>query len=496
MRRNPRLFRLTASVALTALLAQAMPLAAVAQPAPPPLPTLPTPDQGRPELTQPDPPSRVGRLAFITGTVSFHNAGDTSWSAASLNYPVSSGNAFWTEPNATAQLEIADSRIALGGATEFDVTTLDPTGLQAVVAQGEAYLHLQHLAPDESWSIQTPRGLVRLGGQGHYEIVIGNTEQPTLVTVLDGEARIEGPNLTLQVSANQTATIAGTTAFQGSVGPIRQDAFLAANLQAEQPPAAPAASVPPQVLAMAGGSDLVDNGTWAATPDYGQVWYPPVESDWVPYREGHWAYVLPWGWTWIDDAPWGFAPFHYGRWIEIDGRWAWTPGVVAVAEPPVYAPALVGFIGLGAGIALGAAFAAGSIGWVPLGPREPFHPWYHASAAYVRDVNIAHATNVDPRMDRFVNRGAATAIPAVAMTGSRSVQGVARPVTEQEFAAARPISGALPIRPTAETAGVTPAVARHLDLPGGGARVAPGPVIRPSAAGFAHPGYPSAGFRP
>ena len=119
--------------------------------------------------------------------------------------------------------------------------------------------------------------------------------------------------------------------------------------------------------------------TGAPAPEYGQVWYPPVSPGWVPYRQGHWAYVAPWGWTWIDDAPWGFAPFHYGRWVQIGGRWAWTPGAVAVAEPPVYAPALVAFIGIGAGVALGAALASGSIGWVPLGPREPFRPWYHAS---------------------------------------------------------------------------------------------------------------------
>ena len=405
----------------------------------------------------------------MTGTVSFHNEGDTNWSAASLNYPVSSGNAFWTEPSAGAQLEIADSRIVLAGGTEFDVTTLDANGLQGVVPQGETYLHLRDLAPNEAWSIQTPRGLVRLSGQGRYEIVAGTTEQPTLVTVIDGAAQIDGPGVSLQVAAGQTATITGTDSFQGSVGPAVRDAFLTASLNAERPPPAPAAPIPPQVVAMAGGSDLVGTGSWAEAPEYGQVWYPPVAAGWVPYREGHWAYVAPWGWTWIDDAPWGFAPFHYGRWIEIGGRWAWTPGVVAVAGPPVYAPALVTFIGIGAGVALGAALASGSIGWVPLGPREPFRPWYHASPNYVRDVNITHVTNINTNVaiNNYVNRGAATSIPAAAMTGSRPVQGMARPVTAQEFAAARPIVGQQPLRPTAETAGVTPAVARRLDLPAG-----------------------------
>src|ERR1700754_4395464 len=104
MRRNPRLFRLVSSVAMGALLWDAaLPLAAVAQPAPPPLP----PAQGQPDQNQADPPARVGRIAAVTGTLSFHNAGDTQWSPASVNYPVSSGNSFWTEPSAQAQLEIS-----------------------------------------------------------------------------------------------------------------------------------------------------------------------------------------------------------------------------------------------------------------------------------------------------------------------------------------------------------------------------------------------------
>jgi hypothetical protein len=503
MRKNPRLFRLTATVALTALLWDTVvPLSAVAQPAPPPLPA---PGQGRPDLgqNQGDPPARVGRIASMTGTVSFHNLGDTEWSAATPNYPVSSGNAFWTEPSSAARLEVSDSRIVMAGATEFDVSTLDASGLQAVAAQGEAYLHLRDLAPSEAWSIQTPRGLVRLSGEGRFAIVAGTTDQPTLVTVVDGAAQIDGPGVSLQVAANQTATITGTDTFQGVAGPAVRDAFLSASLAAERPPpaltsAAPVTTAPAEVLAMAGGSDLDSTGSWSEAPDYGQVWYPPVASSWVPYREGHWAYVAPWGWTWVDDAPWGFAPFHYGRWVQISGRWGWTPGAIAVAGPPVYAPALVTFIGIGAGVALGAAITSGSIGWVPLGPREPFRPWYHASDNYIRQVNVTHVTNIttinNVTIDKYVNRAAATSVPAAAMVGSRPIQAAARPVTPQEFAAARPITGQQPIRPTAATAGVTPVVARQLALAPAPAAVrpAPGPAVRPVAAGahgFARPTF-------
>jgi hypothetical protein len=504
MHRNPRLFRLTTTVALGALLWDAvLPLAAFAQPAPPPLPPAQNQDQGQgqPNQNQADPPARVGRVASITGTVSFHDQGDTQWSAASVNYPVSSGNAFWTQPSAETQLEVSDSRIALAPTTEFDIYVLDASGLQGVAEQGETYYHLRDLAPNEQWSVQTPRGLVRFGGEGRYDIVVGTTDQPTLVTVIEGSAQIDGPNLSLQVSSNQTATITGTDSFQGSIGPAVHDAFLTERLNAERPPPAPA-GVPAQVAVMAGGSDLYAQGSWSQAPEYGEVWYPPVQQGWVPYRQGHWAYVAPWGWTWVDDAPWGFAPFHYGRWVQIGGRWAWTPGAVAVAGPPVYAPALVAFIGIGAGVALGAALASGSIGWVPLGPREEYHPWYHASPAYLRQVNINHVTNItnnNVTINNYINRGAATSVPAAAMMASRPVQAVARPVTPQEFAQARPIVGQQPLRPTAATAGVTPIVARQLNLaPAAVPRSAPGPVVRAQAPGpagtpFARPPLAPAG---
>ena len=492
MRRNPRLFRLNAGVALTALLWNAaVPPAALAQSAPPPLPQ---PYQAQPSQSQAGPPARVGRVARITGTVSFRNEGDTQWSPASVNYPVSTGNAFWTEPSTTTELEISDSRIVLAVTTEFDIATLDNAGLQAVAAQGEVYIHLRDPAAGEAWSVQTPRGLVRLRAAGRYDIVVGTTEQPTLVTVDDGAAEIEGPGVSLQVASAQTATITGTDSFEGSVGPALNDPFLTASLNAERPRPAPAAPIPAPVAAMPGGSDLAGYGSWSQAPEYGQIWYPPVSPGWVPYREGHWAYVAPWGWTWIDDAPWGFAPFHYGRWIEIGGRWAWIPGGYAVAQPPVYAPALVTFIGIGAGVALGVALASHRICWVPLGPREPYHPWYRASARYQREINVNHVTNINNNVtiNNFVNRRAATAIPGAAMVASRPVQAVAEPVTPQQFAAARPIVGQQPIRPTIATAGVTPAVARQFNLGPAGIRTAPGPAVSPRApgptgVGFARP---------
>ncbi|HVZ10337.1 DUF6600 domain-containing protein, partial [Rhodopila sp.] len=518
---NSRFFRLTASVATLALLANAVaPVSAVAQGAPPPA------APAQPPQTQGDPPARVGRISAATGTVSFRTADDTQWSPASVNYPVSTGNAFWADTNSTARLEIGSSHVVLAPLTELDVNLLDFSGLQATVPQGETYVHLISLAPNETWTVETPRGTVRLTQAGRYGIQIGSTEAPTLVTVLDGSAQIEAPNVSLTVGANETATIEGTDTFNGRVGPAVRDPFLTQQLAAEQPPPPPA-SVPSgivtQVAQMPGGTDLYTTGSWAQTPSYGQVWYPPVQQGWVPYREGHWAYVAPWGWTWVDNAPWGFAPFHYGRWVEINNRWAWTPGVVPVTGPavytPVYAPALVTFLGAAAGVAagaaVGAALAGGSIGWIPLGPREPFHPWYPASRGYFQRINVSHVTNINNirnttinnvTINTFTNRGAATMVPASVMTGSRPVQAAFHPVPQQQLARLHPIVGQSPLRPVATTSGVTPAVARRLALrpaAPGSVRQVPGPAVQPH--GFAvgpnaHPQRPpvpaASGARP
>jgi hypothetical protein len=134
------------------------------------------------------------------------------------------------------------------------------------------------------------------------------------------------------------------------------------------------------------GYDALDRyGRWDTLPDAEAVWFPTsVPDNWAPYRFGHWDSIQPWGWTWIDDQPWGFAPFHYGRWINVDGRWGWVPG--AVVPDPVYAPALVAFIDAPDDSG-GDPNGGPDVGWFPLGPGDDYSPWYQAGPDYVEMVN-------------------------------------------------------------------------------------------------------------
>ncbi len=480
-----------------------------------------------------DLPSRVGRLAKLSGTVSFHTADEDHWDAATLNYPVTTGDAFWTEPQATASIEIAASRIDMASTTEFDVDQLDDHTLTATQAQGETFLDLRDMATNEIYTLRTPRGSVTITTDGQYEVASGDTQTPTTITVVAGAAQISGDNLSLSVQAGQTATITGTgasgDAFQGSVGQEQRDDFLNSELSAPNTATAQAdvtaqasasasvtAAAPAAVRQMPGGEDLSSYGSWQQSPQYGQVWYPQVQQGWVPYRDGHWAWVAPWGWTWIDDEPWGYAPFHYGRWVQVDNRWAWAPVyyapgyVVPAFYQPVYAPALVGFFGFGAGLAAGLAigggvgfgfglgfggFGWGHIGWCPLGWGEPYRPWFRAGGGYFDRVNRYNVVNIhnftynnnsvhNVTINNYANaaRGA-TVVPTAAMLNSRRAADVAQPFSRQNFSEAHPV-GTAP-RPTARTDGVTPRVAQRLGLPdaaaAGAGHAAPGPKVDPAA---------------
>ena len=179
-----------------------------------------------------------------------------------------------------------------------------------------------------------------------------------------GAAKSPAGDIPTRVVAGQSARFSGTDQLNYDIAQMpRADDFdnFAFERDHREDGAESANYVSPE---MTGYEDLDDYGHWQYVGGYGTVWVPAnVASDWAPYRNGHWAYIDPWGWTWVEDEPWGFAPFHYGRWAYAGNRWCWVPGPVAVR--PVYAPALVAFVG-GTGIAIGGWSRRGL---VPAGSR-------------------------------------------------------------------------------------------------------------------------------
>jgi hypothetical protein len=53
---------------------------------------------------QDDPPSRVARIAYIQGSISFEPAGEPVWVQAVANRPMTTGDKLWADTDSRAEL--------------------------------------------------------------------------------------------------------------------------------------------------------------------------------------------------------------------------------------------------------------------------------------------------------------------------------------------------------------------------------------------------------
>ena len=407
----------------------------------------------QPQPEAPDPPSRVARLNFLAGPVSFQPASLDTWTSATVNYPLTTGDHLYTDTGARAEMHIGPNAIRLNDRTNFGFLNLDDRTVQMRFTEGAMEVRLRALDDEDLYEVDTPNGAITLLRTGDYRIDTYPDRNATLISVFSGEVEVTSNGVSFAVHPRETAWFTdGPPEVRGLNQPDAFDDFTADRNAGEDRLPSPE-HVP---MSMAGYEDLSASGTWSEVPDYGWVWAPPVQADWAPYHYGHWAWVEPWGWTWIDDAPWGFAPFHYGRWAFVNARWVWVPG--RFVARPVYAPALVVFVGgprFGVSIGLG-----GGVAWFPLGPREVYRPAYRVSNTYITNINITHVTNVNVINNvnitnvRYANqnvRSAVTAVPQGVFVSARSVSGSAVRISPQEMAQAQVLGHAPSVVPQRES---------------------------------------------
>jgi len=349
-------------------------------------------DQGQDDQ---DPPSVVARMNYTQGSVSFQPGGEGDWLTAVPNRPLTSGDNLWTDQDSRAELHMGSTAVRLAPQTSITLLDLDDRTTQLRLSEGSIIVRLRHLDDGDLVEVDTPNLAFDLQRNGKYRIDVDGAGNVTNVGVWSGRGEVTGGGYSYTVVAGQSASFSGTDQLNYDIAQMPQsDDFdnWAFQRDHREDSAESANYVSPE---MTGYEDLDDYGRWQYVGGYGTVWVPAgVASDWAPYRNGHWAYIDPWGWTWVEDEPWGFAPFHYGRWAYAGNRWCWVPGPVAVR--PVYAPALVAFVG-GAGIAIG---GGPGVAWFPLAPGEVYLPSYRGSRGYVERVNV---TNTVVNVTRVTN---------------------------------------------------------------------------------------------
>jgi hypothetical protein len=341
-----------------------------------------------------DPPGRVARVQYMSGQVSMQPGGVNDWVPAVLNRPLTTADRLWTDQDARAELDLGRAAIRAGQQTSMTLTNLNDNIMQVELDQGTLDLQVRRLFDGETYEIDTPNLAFTVMRTGEYRLDVDPNGDTTVVTVWHGEGVATGDNRAVKIKGDQQARFSnGTSLAHQMYDDPQRDGFddWCRVRDRREENSESARYVSPDVI---GSEDLDHYGRWQMTPDYGAVWVPAVATGWAPYHYGHWAWVEPWGWTWVDDEPWGFAPFHYGRWVYYGDAWGWVPGPRVVR--PVYAPALVAWVG-GGGVSVGISIgAAPTVGWFPLGYGEPYLPPYGGSRNYFRQVNVSNTriTNI------------------------------------------------------------------------------------------------------
>lgn len=421
-----------AALAAAALLLWANPLPAQDNPGAPP---------AGPGGPQADPSIRVARLSFLYGSVSFQPAGESDWVAAVPNRPLTSGDSLWVDAGARAELHVGSTAIRLGQGTGVTLLEVSDQVVQVRLAQGSMIINTRRLNDGDALEADTPNLAFSVLAPGEYRIDVNPDGTETSTGVWRGQGQVNGGGRAYTVVAGQQAHFTGLESLTYEISPLPgPDAFdsWATDRDRREDRADSSNYVSHE---MSGYEDLDAHGQWNVVAGYGPVWTPMgVPVGWAPYRYGHWVWIAPWGWTWVDDQPWGFAPFHYGRWAYVGTGWVWVPGPVVAR--PVYAPALVAFVGGGPGG--GFAFAVGGgpgVAWFPLGPGEVFVPAYRVSPVYVTQINITNTRVPVERVTTVYNAYTAPGARGVTEVTyvNRGVPGGVTAVSRETFVSAQPV---------------------------------------------------------
>lgn len=335
-----------------------------------------------------EPPGRVGRVSLVQGQVEIGGDVGSESSAAVVNWPVTTRNLVTTSPGARTEIRIGSTSIRLDGDSSLEFTELDDDSLRLRLHFGSASIRVMNSEVVPEFQLRTAQATVRLTQPGRLRVDADRVPDTSLVSVLDGEAQVDGAGASLTVRTGRAAEVRDEDVRTQQA---RRDEFDDWALTRDQTLVAEQSSRHIGTE-MTGYEELDRYGSWSTHSDYGTLWTPTVvASDWTPYRDGQWSYIAPWGWTWVDNAPWGYAPFHYGRWVQVHNRWAWAPG--RLERRPVWSPALVGWVGGGNWSVGFASHDLHAHGWYPLSPYDRYVPGYRLSSERLRRLNDwRHAT--------------------------------------------------------------------------------------------------------
>jgi hypothetical protein len=367
----------------------------------------------------------AARIERVDGQVALNrsldaNGSNTQWDEATANTPVSVGDRIYTRDNSRAAIAFTGRNFArLNADSSLDVLTLSDQRTQLALRDGSALFDVGSLESGQLFEVATPCGAVDLNQPGLYQVALDDNGN-AIATVLSGLAQVIGQGGTGRIEKGEVLTVPCQAASQAVVSSVEPryagtviddyytyryprlydhryrdyDTYL--NDPYYYDPYRRYVSYQYVTDIIPGIYDLDNYGDWQDVSGYGYCWHPRVDAGWAPYQSGYWTTDYPYGLTWISNEPWGYAPYHYGRWSYFSNQWFWVPE--RVRTRPVYSPALVAFVPV---------TQTNEIGWVPLGPGDPYAPRYYGPNWQPHYLN---PTRVEERIVNLNVPGAVTVV--------------------------------------------------------------------------------------
>jgi len=419
----------------------------------------------------------AARIERVNGQVGVNQSLDASsaqWVEATANTPITVGDRIYTRDNSQSDIAFTGRNFAkINANTALDVLDLSNQRTQVALRNGSALFDIGSLSSGELFEVATPCGAVDLEQPGIYQVAV-NENGDAVATAFSGAAQVVGQAGAGQIEKGEYLAVScqgGSPAVRSRVdasqaGPIIDNYYRSRYPRSydgryrsyytylDDPyyydPSRRYNSYNYVSDYVPGIYDLDDYGDWQYVSDYGYCWHPRVANNWAPYQSGYWTNDYPYGLTWVSTEPWGYAPYHYGRWAYASNEWFWVPE--ANRTYPTYSPALVAFIPLN----------DASVGWVALGPSDPYIPRYYDS-----NWQPVYLVQRDVVVDRIVNinvPGAVTVVP-VQEFGRVIDPGRVTRADPQAIAQVRPVLDPLAVDPLRRLAFRTRDARPRFDVP-------------------------------
>src|SRR5258708_30490273 len=150
-----------------------------------------------------DPPSRVARLAYLEGSVSFQPGGTEEWVAAPLNRPVTDGNKVWSDQASRAELQLDGSALRLSSNTSVSFLNLSDNVSQIQLSVGTLLVRVRRLEDNETYEIDTPNLAFSVLQPGLYRITVDEAGTTTAINVRSGQGEATGTGAAYSVYRNE-----------------------------------------------------------------------------------------------------------------------------------------------------------------------------------------------------------------------------------------------------------------------------------------------------